>query len=581
MKSFFKSFFASLLAFFVFVFLVFVAGLAIVSTATATEEVRVKDNSVLVMRIKREISDKATEDAIGIFENEETGTLGLNQIISTLQKAADDDRIKGISMEMNDVAAGLAQLQEIRQELLDFKESGKFIAAYADNYSQRAYYLESVADSIFLNPVGSVDLKGLSAEVLFFKKFQEKYGIKMDVIRHGKYKSAVEPFLEEEMSPANREQTTALIYSIWETFSTDIAASRKMERSELDLAAANRSGLDPEKALSNRLIDGIRHFDEYEQAIKDYLGSSSYNRISLSKYSRAKLDKSPSNPERSIAVLYAQGDIQYGKGGPMVIGQKMIVEALQKIRKNKKVDALVFRVNSPGGDAMASDIILREIMLTQQEMPVVVSMGNYAASGGYYISCSADHIVADASTITGSIGVFGMVPNAEEFGDRIGINSDYVQTHDNAFEFSIFSGMSDNMRDIALSGVERTYATFVNHVAEGRGMSPEEVDKIGQGRVWSGSQALELGLVDELGGLDAALAKAAELADLEEYKIRSYPDYPDPFEELIDQLSGNSAQEGALRDALGEDLYWMFSSLRNVADKQAIYARMPYEIRIK
>ncbi len=418
-------------------------------------------------------------------------------LLNAIDNAKYDDHILGISIESLIIQGGVGQIQEIRDKLFEFKESGKFITAYADVFEQKNLYLSTVADSVYVNPVGMIDFRGLSGEVLFFKDFQEKYGLKMEVIRHGKYKSAVEPFLANEMSEANREQTEAFLNSIWSEMVEDIKESRNIESSEINHIADELMARTPDLAIENKMITGKLYKDEYVKVLKKLGGleeESKLYSVSLKNYINSGKGRIINSASDKIAVIYAQGDIMYGKGDENYIGPELIIESLKKARKATDIKAIVLRVNSPGGSALASDIIWREIEITKQDKPVVVSMGNLAASGGYYISCNADKIVADPTTITGSIGVFGMVPNISEFADRIGINAEQVGTNKRSLDYSLFEPMTDDFYAVTKEGIESVYSTFVTKVAEGRNMTFEEVDKIAQGRVWTGKQALENGL---------------------------------------------------------------------------------------
>ncbi len=571
---------------FMIMFFVFVAiGSVLSSSFTDDEKVLVKNNSVLVLKLEDVIKDYApkTDDPFAMILGLEEDKMGLNKILNAIDNAKYDDKILGISIESLMIQGGMGQIQEIRDKLFEFKESGKFITAYADVYEQRNFYLSSVADSIYVNPVGMIDFRGLSGEVLFFKDFQEKYGMKMEVIRHGKYKSAVEPFIANEMSAENREQTEAFLNSIWSEMVEDMEESRKIEASEINHIADELMARTPDLAIENRMISGKLYKDQYVKVLKRLGGLEENGKlysVTLKNYINSGKGRIITNASDKIAVIYAQGEIIYGKGNENNIGPELIIESLKKARKSKDVKAIVLRVNSPGGSALASDIIWREIEITKKDKPVVVSMGNLAASGGYYISCNADKIVADPTTITGSIGVFGMVPNISEFTERIGINAEQVGTNKRSLNYSLFEPMTDDFYKVTKEGIEEVYSTFVTKVADGRNMTFEEVDSIAQGRVWTGKQALENGLVDELGGLEDAIDLAASLVNIDEYRLRNYPNYK---KELKDMFSGPfaSVKQQILIDEIGEENVKIYKQIQQFGDWKGIQTRLPFLLEIK
>ncbi|WP_027064923.1 signal peptide peptidase SppA [Maribacter sp. Hel_I_7] len=585
--NFLRNFLASILGSLFAFGILFVMFLIFVSLVSSSEDtVAVKDNSILELQLQRPISDYTGSNELdpfaGIFEESQ----GLDEIVQAIEVAKNDDRIKGISINNNFIIAGLAQTQAIRKSLEDFKAEGKFIYSYADFFMQRDYYLASVADSIFINPVGVLDFKGLSTEVLYYKELQEKSGIKMEVIRHGKYKSAVEPYLENNMSDANRTQLTSLLQSLWNSMIFDISKTRSISESDLNIIADTLGGRTPKFAKLSGLIDDVVFYDEYENKLASALQLKKDEDINYStlndyvKYSNKKILKSGDD---KIAVVFAQGEIFYGEGGPNIIGQGIINEALIKAREDENVKAIVLRVNSPGGSALTSDIIWREVALAKKVKPVIVSMGNVAASGGYYIAAGADKIFAEPTTITGSIGVFGTVPNMTELADNIGINAEQVGTNKNAVEYSLFEPMQDSFKNQIQESIEETYQTFLQRVSEGRNMTMAQVDSIAQGRVWSGTEALEVGLVDELGNLDDAIAAAAEIASLGSYGIKKFPKYKSGFERFMDDLEGASLQlkENLLKDEIGDEAYKVLKELQSFKKQQGIQARMPFALDIK
>lgn len=563
-----------------FMFMIFI------HLANVEEGVTVKNNSILELQFEDPINDYTGSNEADPFAGLFSKAVGLDDILHAIAVAKNDDKIDGISLRSQFVMAGWSQTQAIREALRDFKESGKFVYAYADLYMQKDYFLASVADSVFLNPLGGMDFRGLSAEVLFFKDLQEKTGVKMEVIRHGKYKSAVEPYLANEMSDANRTQIKELLESLWGSVAGEIAGDRDIFIDDLNIIADTLGGRSPLFARQSGLIDDLLYADEYEAILKGANGlaeDQDIQYIDLSDYIKAAKKKSLNSGSDRIAVIYAQGEILYGEGGPNYIGQGLINEALIKAREDKKVKAVVLRVNSPGGSALTSDIIWREIELTKKEKPVVVSMGDVAASGGYYIAVGADKIFAEPTTITGSIGVFGTVPNISELAKNIGINAEQVATNTNATEYSLFEPMTPQFRGVVTEGIETVYQTFLSRVAEGRNISMTRADSLAQGRVWSGTDARKLGLIDELGGLDDAITAAAEMADISSYSIRKYPRYKSNFEMLMEDLSGvrSKVQEDMLKTELGEDAFWIYKEIKRTTQHRGIQASMPFRLTIK
>ncbi len=580
--KFLRNLLASILGFFIALFLIFILFALIASVAGSSNEVEVEENSVLKLDLSMKIKDYSPKDknpfvdALGISP---TG-LGLNNVIAAIENAKTDSKIKGISINTSFINAGIAQTQAVRNKLEEFKESGKFVYAYNDFYDQKNYYLSSVADSVFVNPVGIIDFRGLSTEILYYKDFEDKFGVKMEVIRHGKYKSAVEPYLNNEMSQANREQTTSFLKSIWSEIIEDISVSRDVSTKELNGIADSLKARTPELALENNLIDGVIYQDEYEEKLEATVGSKPKS-ISLEDYVKAGNGKIRSSSKNKIAVIYAQGQIFYGEGTQDIIGQGLTNKAIRKAKKDKNVKAIVLRVNSPGGSALASELIWRELELAKKEKPVVVSMGNVAASGGYYIACNANKIVAEPTTITGSIGVFGVLPNASELAGKLGINAEQVSTN-NSPNYSLFEPMDKRFYDVTKQGVEETYKVFVNRVSSGRGMPFEEVDAIAQGRVWTGKEALANGLVDELGSLNDALEIAAELAKVEDYRVRNYPNYKKELKESL-KISpfGKSSKQEILEELLGDEELRAYKAIKDFKSLKGIQARMPFLYDIK
>ncbi len=589
--TFLRELLAVILGVFIAMGIMFLILLLFVSASASAfgddKKVVVKNNSVLELKLENQIKDyapKSSDPFEELFGFEEDKA-GLQDILNAIENAKTDDNVKGISINTLFINGGIAQTQAIRDKLVEFKESGKFIFAYADFYAQKNYYLSSVADSIFVNPVGGVDFKGLASELLYFKDFQDKTGVKMEVIRHGKYKSAVEPFLTNKMSDANREQMTSFLGSIWVEILTDIGISRDKTNDELNAIADDLLARNPELAIENNMIDGELYMDEYENKLKSLIDidlDSKLNIISVGDYIASGKGRIKSTASDKVAIIYAQGEILYGEGEEDYIGQGKIIESLKKIRKDDKIKAVVLRVNSPGGSALASDLIWRELELTKKEKPLVVSMGNYAASGGYYIACNADKIIAEPTTITGSIGVFGMIPNVSKLADNLGINAEQVGTNRQSLGYSAFEPMNDDFHDYVKESIEDIYETFVDRVSKGRNMSFAKVDSIGQGRVWTGTEAIQNGLVDELGSLEDAVRIAAELAEITDYRTTDYPRFKKDFKDAF-KISPFTAKttENLIKEELGIENYTIYKSIKQFSKLKGIQARLPFVIEIK
>lgn len=584
--NFLKNVLSSLMALFVFFLLLFFGFIIIGAAFGGGDQIQVEDNSVLILNL-----EGINKDYVAKIENpfetlfSDKATVGVSDIVNAIENAKTDSKIKGISILNNEPNMGMAQAKAIRDALLDFKKSKKFIVSYADIYSQRSYYLNSVSDTIFVNPIGDIEFKGLSSELMFFKDLQEKSGIKMEVIRHGKFKSAVEPFLENEMSAANREQVSSLLQSVWKTMVEEIADSRKLSTAQINAIADSLGCRTPELALQNKMIDKIVYEDQYHAGIRKALKISKtdddYNTIDLQDYASLNGEKETAASDNTIAIIYAQGEIMPGEGNIDMIGEGSMRAALEKARDDKNIKAVVLRIDSPGGSALTSEIIWREIDLTKKLKPVVVSMGNVAASGGYYIACDANTIFAEKNTITGSIGVFGLLPNATVLSKRIGINTQTVSTNANASDYSPFQPLSPSMRNQVQEGVERIYATFIKRVADGRKMTLAQVDSIGQGRVWSGSDALRIGLVDKIGGLEDALAEASKLAKIKDYQIKNLPNFKEDFENMFKNFPFAQSKEKMLIDEIGQVNYDMLQQIKRVTSRQGTQLMMPFEIVIK
>ena len=590
MKDFFKTTLASALGFIIasillsilsfFIFFGMVGSLA--STA-GKQPFTLQNNSVLHLKLDGVVQDRvADSDPFTELLSQATPQVGLNDIVGAIRKAKSNDKIKGIYLDTRMFAASNGTLEEIRKELLDFKESDKFIVAYADTYLQSGYYLASVADKVIVNPHGALDLHGLSSTPMFYKDALAKLGIKMRIFKVGTYKSAVEPFTETEMSAPNREQVGAFLNDIWGFMRADLAQSRGMSSERID-ELANEFTLmkDVDYLLQNNLVDSVLYETEMQNYLRQLLEIGEDAKIASATVSNMKNVKGPSikKSSSSIALLYATGNITSG-GGSSGIQDKYIVNELEKLRKDKDIKAVVLRVNSGGGSAYASEQIWKAVSDLKKEKPVVVSMGDVAASGGYYIACNADKIFANPTTITGSIGIFGMFPDMTQTLKNIGVTGDVVKTN----EFADFGNMTRSMNvgeiDMMQSYIERGYDLFVTRCADGRNMPKEKLMEYAEGRVWTGNQALEIGLIDELGGISEAIESAAELANLgKNYSVFEYPKLRSPLEELLDQRKDALAAK-ALQNYLGDHLE-IFMLLKDVQNQDYIQARMPYDLNIK
>ena len=577
---------ATIVGLFVFLML-FVFGIILISTVFGgdSEEISVEKNSVIELnleQIKNDYAGKYKDPFMSILSDGEK--IGLTDIIHAIENAKTDEDIKGISILNEESELGMAQRKSLRNALVDFKKTGKFVMAYANSYTQKEYYLNSVANTIYLNPVGDFDFKGMSAEVMFFKDLQEKTGVKMEVIRHGKYKSAVEPFLENKMSDANREQTLALLNSVWNSMTTDISKSRKIPVVKLNEIANGLLARTPEMAKAAKLIDVVAYEDVYHDAIKKTLKvekDKDYNKISILDYTRKQITTSEDTDTKDkIAVIYAQGEIMSGEGDVTTIGEGSMRRSLMEARKDKNIKAIVLRIDSPGGNALTSELIWREIELTKKVKPIVVSMGNYAASGGYYIACNANKIFAENNTITGSIGVFGILPNFSALATKIGLHTEIVKTNENAAEYSPFLPLGEKFKAVTIEGVEHVYKTFVSRVAQGRKMSFAKADSLGQGRVWTGSDALKIGLIDKIGGLNDALKEAARLSKIKTFKTINLPEYENDINDLIENFPFAKSKESFIKEEIGVEAFKVMQQIKRVQARKGIQAALPYEIII-
>lgn len=587
--NFFKNVLSTIVGLILFTFIGFFLiilffGIASMSSSSGSTK-PVANNSVLKLDLSNIDKDYGGSVYIEDFDYKEKNKYDFYNVLNAIDYAKDDSKIKGISIENNSTSIGIAQRQALREKLEEFKKTGKFVLAYANHYSQAEYYLNSVADTIFINPMGGVDFKGLSTELLYMKNLQNYTGIEMQVIRHGKYKSAVEPFLQQEMSPENKLQNTELLYSIWNELVADISSSRKISIETLNEIADNQNARTAQLALEHKMVDKIAYLDEYKSSLKNALNisdSKDLKEIDIEDYVY-NVKNNSSKENNQIAVIFAQGDIRGGEGSSDYIGEISINRSLEKARKNDEIKAVVLRIDSPGGSALTSELIWREIELTKKVKPVIVSMGNTAASGGYYIACNADYIFAEPTTITGSIGVYGMIPNAEKLGDKIGITSHQIGTHINSVGMSLFTPLSENEKKYLTENIEFIYHTFLERVAKGRNMTTEEVHEVAQGRVWTGTMALQHKLVDKLGSLDEAIQFAANKVGVENYKVTTHPTYKIKFADFLNsyfRLSTQNSIKESLINEIGLENYKMLEQINYIKKTDQIQAILPYKFEI-
>ena len=589
MKQFFKFMLASMAGFFltlIVLFFFFAILVASLLTFTKKEEVLVKPKTVLHLTLKEAIPERSLASPFTFSETTLFSTSdvpGLLETTDLLKQASEDENISGILLDLSEIGSGMATMEEVRNALLKFKESGKFVIAYGEVYSQKAYYMATTADIICLNPEGALDFRGMAGELVFIKGLLGKLEINPQIIRHGKYKSAIEPLISDRMSEANKEQTLAYMNSLWMHISDGISKTRNIDPAKLQLIADSLLIQTPEDALNYRFVDQVIYKDQLIDLLKEKLEIGKNDKIEMMKLERYK-DAPAKTPRKrakeKIAVIYAVGSIGDGEGNDETIGSERISKAIRNARTDSTVKAIVFRVNSPGGSALASDVILREIRLARDEKPVVVSMGDYAASGGYYIACAADTILANPTTLTGSIGVFGVIPDFSKFfNNKLGVTFDVVKTNDHADYISVTRPMTPYEEKVITNDVERIYKVFVNHVSEGRSMPEAQVDSLGQGRVWSGADGVKTGLVDLTGGLQDAISIAATMAKLEDYRITSLPEQKDPFTQIMDELTGKPS-ETRLKKELGP-LYPYMKELQSLSGMKGVQARLPFILNIQ
>lgn len=587
MKSFFGAFFGSCLG--ILLTGVVITVITIFSIKNMVDDGEDKsykavENSVLKLSLNNQIKERTVENPfskLNLGPLMPEGSVGLNTILLNIKKAKEDKNIKGIYLEISTPIAGFATLEEIRNALIDFRTSGKFIYAYSETYSQKAYYIASTASKLYLNPQGSLEVKGLSSQIMFFKNMLDKLGVEVQIFRHGKFKSAIEPFMLDKMSEANRSQVETYLGSLWNHMLAGISKSRGITASDINKMADNLLIRNPNDALKYKLVDALKYEDEAMDDIKKAISIDQKDKIHFVSFE--KYAESPNKLKLSsnkIAIVYAVGEIVSGEGSDDQVGSETVAKALRDARLDTSIKAIVFRVNSPGGSALASDVMWREVLLAKAVKPVVVSMGDVAASGGYYISCAANRIFAQPNTITGSIGVFGMIPNAQKaLSEKLGITIDTVNTNKHSDVGTILRAASADEFNYIQKSVEDIYDVFITKVADGRHISKNNVDSIGQGRVWSGSDALKINLVDEIGGINEAIAYAAKLAKVSSYKLIDLPKQKDPLEELFNK-GADEMEARTMKANLGAQ-YIYIKQLKTVLLKKGIQARLPYEMIIE
>lgn len=591
MKSFIKYTMATVVGIFLTMMLFTIISIISLAGMMATEGMSapIKEKSILRLDLSGTLAERSESNPFAVLMGKENTALSLEDALLALDKAAKNENIIGVYLEGGALGANPGMAQELRQALVEFKESGKWVVAYGDSYGKTAYYLSSVADSVLLNPEGNVDFGGMASQIMFYKDVMEKVGVKMQVFKVGTYKSAVEPFICTEMSPANREQVTSYLFSIWTNMLKDVAASRNMEVGKLNSLADSLTMIsEASVALNGGLVDKLCYMDEVKAILREKSGleDEDDDLVFASVADVAKSETLDEKVDDQVAVYYAYGEIVQSQGTGLgmsqehqIVGEKMIKD-LQDLREDDDVKAVVIRVNSPGGSAFASEQIWREVCLLKEKKPVVVSMGGMAASGGYYISCAANRIFAEPTTLTGSIGIFGMIPDVSELmTGKIGLKFDVVKTNEMSDIGTMARPFNEAESAQMQKMINRGYDLFTKRVADGRGMAQDSVKLIAEGRVWTGEQGLNIGLVDELGNLDDAVAHAAELAKVEKFRAVPYPGADNPFELLLNQTKGGYL-DSELRELLGEG-YAVYSLVRNVKDADRIQARMPFEMNIQ
>jgi protease-4 len=590
MKQFFKFVLATIVGLFLTFILAFFFIVAIIAAAGGEKVTNVEGNSILHIQFKNEIAERTPENpfkGVPFLGLDNDDDIGLNDILANIKKAKADNNIKGIFLDESQLSAGEATVEEIRNALIDFKKSGKFVIAYSEIYTQGFYYLASVADKVYINPKGIFDFGGFSSQITFLKGALDKLGVEAQIIKVGTYKSAVEPYVLTKMSDANRQQVTSYVGSLYDHFLTRISTSRKIAKDSLFNYANNLLIQQPEDALKYKLVDGLKYKDEILADLKGRSGidiKDDVKMVEITDYTNTinTGDVNNEGPSSSrIAVIYASGDITGGEGNDNIIGSETTSKAIQKVRLDKKVKAVVLRINSPGGSSLASDVIWREVMLTQKVKPIIVSMGDVAASGGYYIACAADSIIAQPNTITGSIGIYGIIPNLQKlFNDKLGITFDGVKTGKYADLGDMTRPLTREEQAILQKQVNRGYDDFTKAVATGRKKTQAYIDSIGQGRVWTGAQAVKIGLVDRLGNLDDAVKSAAKMAKLKDFKLVTYPEQKSIFSAFGMDITAR-VKNSILQAELGENFKY-YQQIKGITQMMRTpQARMEYEVVVR
>ncbi len=589
MKDFFKFMFATVAGIIIsVVILIFISLLLISNMLSSSDgETQVRKDSIFMLELSGTLAERSQESLSDYILGESYSTYGLDDILSCIKKAKENENIKGIYIKATLLTASYGSLEEIRQALIDFKESGKFIVAYSDNYTQGLYYLSSVADKVLLNPQGILEWRGLASTPMYLKNLLDKVGIEMQVFKVGTYKSAVEPYISTEMSPANREQINVYLTSTWEQIKNDVAQSRGISMETLnEVANQMLTSYSAEESVKCGLVDTLIYKNDVKTYLKAMAGlaeEDSLPLVGLEEMIRTQKNTLKENSENIVAVYYAYGEIDNlvsSSTSQEGIHSQKVIKELQNLKDNKRVKAVVLRVNSPGGSAFGAEQIWYAISELKKEKPVIISMGDYAASGGYYISCNADCIVAEPTTLTGSIGIFGIIPNAQGLTKKIGIDFDGVKTNSYADFGMLTRPLNEGEKELIQHYINRGYDLFLTRCSQGRGIDKEELDKMAQGRIWSGSCAKELGLVDELGGIEKALEMAAAKAGLETYSVRNYPAKRGMIEELVSSFMNGSIRSNLLEKEMGE-FYQPFNILRNLNQCDHIQARLPFELNIR
>ena len=592
MRNFLKQVSATVVG--IMVFLIIVGALGVMSivgmVASSSSTKDVADNTVFVVRLNGQLAERSNDNPLAQLTGDAVGTIGLDDLLNDIKKAKKNDKIKGIYIEAGAFAPdSYASVQAVRKALLDFKKSGKWIVAYGDIYTQSSYYLASVADKLYLNPSGQIEWSGLYSQSMYVKDLLAKFGVKMQVVKVGAYKSATEMFTGDKMSDANREQVTAFVSGIWRNICSEVAASRKLSVAQLNSYADNAiTFADPKQYVSMKLVDKLLYHDQIKDEIKKLMKlgkDDELNTVGIS--GMLNVPETGDDGDDEIAVYYAYGDIVDGAAagimgqGENVIDGTKVSEDLMKLADDEDVKAVVIRINSGGGSAYASEQIWRAVQLLKAKKPVVVSMGGMAASGGYYMSCSANWIVAEPTTLTGSIGIFGMFPDMSGLiTQKLGVKFDEVKTNKNSGFGTMSRPFNETEMNYLSAYIDRGYKLFRQRVADGRHMTTDQVEKIAQGHVWLGEDALKIKLVDQLGGVDDAVAKAAKLAKVSEYYTSAYPAKADWMEQILNQTSSGSYIDNQMRLAMG-DYYSTFMLLKNINRQSAIQARLPYIINVK